>query len=549
MRSLRLFTAILFLGFVYATSVYATRPISSNCDALGRINGIYYTSCFPWSISSPADGTISFGIVNVHNDTARLQYAIQQAYGKLVFNEGDYYIDDELPVYSYRTLIGTGRETYADPSSPNVYLTSKIIQTNGSKSIFTIGGSINSVAIRDIGLTALLTGRQANNTVGILAQNGTTEATSYQSTDFEFTNLTFTGLDKGIYLNARYYPSSNPNPAYGAEGFWRFDNVKLDHIRFANCHIGVHTNSNNTGWSMKNLYFSIPPGSQIPDDTETDPVNSSTLPYYTFGLYLQRISYSIIDEVIADGPIASTNTSASVLVYVGQHGNLNMQSMIDEGFKNSVFIFGGDINNPINMTNNYFQSPVRIRNSWVVSTANQFNFPPSSAVRPAAARLSSKIFSVGDKFCFDTPPYCTDSTDATYDTDASSVLVFSSNSYRNALSALRIGQPSYYFDAVRNQTTGYLDFTGNQGTLPPYGTIGYSGYTFNTPGGAVKINYDGSVTYGNKSYSNIIANTGLASAPPDGTVIYCPDCQKATPCNTGGSGALAKRINGGWDCD
>jgi hypothetical protein len=50
-----------------------------------------------------------------------------------------------------------------------------------------------------------------------------------------------------------------------------------------------------------------------------------------------------------------------------------------------------------------------------------------------------------------------------------------------------------------------------------------------------------------------LRQTGVAYAslgtPTNGTVIYCTDCTKATPCNSGGTGTLAKRYNGAWDCD
>lgn len=42
------------------------------------------------------------------------------------------------------------------------------------------------------------------------------------------------------------------------------------------------------------------------------------------------------------------------------------------------------------------------------------------------------------------------------------------------------------------------------------------------------------------------ANLGAAT---NGTMIYCDDCTKATPCAGAGNGALAKRLNGAWDCD
>ena len=42
------------------------------------------------------------------------------------------------------------------------------------------------------------------------------------------------------------------------------------------------------------------------------------------------------------------------------------------------------------------------------------------------------------------------------------------------------------------------------------------------------------------------ANLGT---PADNRFCYCSDCAKATPCAGSGTGALAKRLNGAWDCD
>jgi len=48
-----------------------------------------------------------------------------------------------------------------------------------------------------------------------------------------------------------------------------------------------------------------------------------------------------------------------------------------------------------------------------------------------------------------------------------------------------------------------------------------------------------------------IGDTLFASlgTPANGTFTYCSNCTKATPCAGGGNGALAKRLNGAWDCD
>lgn len=50
-----------------------------------------------------------------------------------------------------------------------------------------------------------------------------------------------------------------------------------------------------------------------------------------------------------------------------------------------------------------------------------------------------------------------------------------------------------------------------------------------------------------------LISTGVVQAslgtPADGSIIYCSDCTKATPCAGGGTGAFAVRLNGAWDCN
>lgn len=43
---------------------------------------------------------------------------------------------------------------------------------------------------------------------------------------------------------------------------------------------------------------------------------------------------------------------------------------------------------------------------------------------------------------------------------------------------------------------------------------------------------------------------GLATWPiqVNGTIVYCSDCTVSTVCVAGGTGALAERLNGGWNC-
>jgi len=62
-------------------------------------------------------------------------------------------------------------------------------------------------------------------------------------------------------------------------------------------------------------------------------------------------------------------------------------------------------------------------------------------------------------------------------------------------------------------------------------------------GAAQKLYDDGRIGGASCTFAN------LAADATDGDRIYCSDCTKATPCASGGSGALAVRINGAWDCN
>jgi hypothetical protein len=53
---------------------------------------------------------------------------------------------------------------------------------------------------------------------------------------------------------------------------------------------------------------------------------------------------------------------------------------------------------------------------------------------------------------------------------------------------------------------------------------------------------------GNPLSFNATLFAALVSAP-NGTVLYCSDCTIANPCAGGGTGALAKRLNGVWVCN
>ena len=69
--------------------------------------------------------------------------------------------------------------------------------------------------------------------------------------------------------------------------------------------------------------------------------------------------------------------------------------------------------------------------------------------------------------------------------------------------------------------------------------------------GAVKVT-DASTGWGQMQSGSILLNGVLQASlgtPSNGTVVYCSDCTIANPCASGGTGALAKRLNGVWVCN
>lgn len=67
-----------------------------------------------------------------------------------------------------------------------------------------------------------------------------------------------------------------------------------------------------------------------------------------------------------------------------------------------------------------------------------------------------------------------------------------------------------------------------------------------TASAAVSGKSQGIIIHHGDGTAAAFADLGAAT---NGSMIYCSDCTKATPCAGSGNGALAKRLNGAWDCD
>ena len=69
--------------------------------------------------------------------------------------------------------------------------------------------------------------------------------------------------------------------------------------------------------------------------------------------------------------------------------------------------------------------------------------------------------------------------------------------------------------------------------------------------GTLRLNGSGVTGGGTLALKNhlltatLFANLGT---PSNGTIAYCSDCQRVATCTSGGTGALAVRLNGAWSC-
>ena len=73
------------------------------------------------------------------------------------------------------------------------------------------------------------------------------------------------------------------------------------------------------------------------------------------------------------------------------------------------------------------------------------------------------------------------------------------------------------------------------------------GWTTTTPGDS---SIDTSIVRASAGIFTWAATTFAAlGTPANGSIAYCSDCTEADPCAGSGTGALAKRLNGRWDCN
>jgi hypothetical protein len=482
-------TWLLNVGFIVFSICSIGFSQNDNGCTAGKRNGIAYTNC--WA--------------DTGDDTARLQSAIAapSSVGKLIFNEENYTISDELPVYAFRILEGNSVNTGAG------FNTSKITQTTPGKAIFRIGAGVFDVSIRDLGLVG-----QSGSGIGIYAAGQYSQGGSAR---FQFSNLRFSGLDKGIYVYATT-----------GDGGWQFDNVKLDNATFEACNTAILIDASDSGWHMANVNIVAATGQ--------------------YGIRIPRGGYMSMNLIVGNGftngstdPAGGPLALSETFIEIGEHSVISIQNSVAENFKRSLFINSLQKDTPIHLINNAFGEKVEINNSHVVSTGNFYgNF---WGVSNPVIKGKSDVFSIGDRFCWEFSTHCTASKFVVQGTTATLQQMASSDNSSTDLTrpAFKILQPSIgknllelgnfnaggeYVYRLKRDSLGRLNFTASQSDP-------WKGYTF-----------DGTVRLASYLKANLPSGTTA-----NGDMVYCSDCKPSTtPCQAAGTGALAIIANGQWSC-
>jgi hypothetical protein len=97
-----------------------------------------------------------------------------------------------------------------------------------------------------------------------------------------------------------------------------------------------------------------------------------------------------------------------------------------------------------------------------------------------------------------------------------------------------------------------LTLTGNRSAADTGGDLLVNSSVARTGGKIIRVlnngtekaswTFDGSVVLGSVTFANLAVTS-------NGQIVYCSDCTVANPCASGGSGAVAKRINSAWVCN
>ncbi|HZH34700.1 MAG TPA: glycosyl hydrolase family 28-related protein, partial [Pyrinomonadaceae bacterium] len=224
---------------------------------------------------------------------------------------------------------------------------------------------------------------------------------------------------------------------------------------------------------------------QAPQKTATQNAN---------GIYIYRTGMMLIEDTFAGVPGGATQPlRGGDFIHVIENSNLTVIGCQSEGMARSL-VFGelagaGNLSYPITLLNNIFGEIIDIKSRrMLVSTGNLYN---AGSVRLAP---DVQVYSTGDRFCYD----------------------------GNILGCQAAPNPQAGFIG------GKILFSTGQ---PANGSVA---------GRPAVI--------GSEVQMPSFRSNELPRNSANGTMLFCPDCRRNSPCSGGGSGAPAMMINGRWEC-
>ena len=186
--------------------------------------------------------------------------------------------------------------------------------------------------------------------------------------------------------------------------------------------------------------------------------------------------------------VVGSGASAGTFITMGEHSVVTIKNSVSEGFANNLIVNGivGGVHHSF---------PISLINNVFrdgISVTNSSVVSTGNHYFYNNFNLlgDTQLYSLGDKFCYENVDPAANCTTGDFVVGGTSKVLFRSNENDTKINTLRIGS---------------------------------------------------------------VAQTALIAAPlstaPNGTLLYCTTCQQTSTCSSGGSGALAKRINGAWVCN
>jgi hypothetical protein len=323
-------------------------------------------------------------------------------------------------------------------------------------------------------------------------------------------------MEKIAFEDIELYAESD-DKTYGVEGkgaYYSAQGVSFDRVTFNHFWRGIHVQGlpqTNLNWQFdyvkikeSRFIFNKDAGLycntrnsdwKIESSLFINPKRTSSVPANS--MHFERIGMVTIQDTFGGGYI---NALGGTFINILDSGPITIIGTQTENMTNSLVYnevenpYAGDYSFPITIVNSVFGNQIKFKaRRTFVSTGSLYladTFVADSRVR---------VYSTGDRFCYDGNILgCQGATKKNFD---------------QATVIFMTGQPS-------------------EGSVQGHPTYFGTDVEFGSP---VKMpNYR----------HNLLPN-----GKPNGSMIYCEDCQRGdTPCRSGGSGSPAMVVNGRWSC-